>query len=223
MPNCRASVASVNAPAPDPAEALRLRSAGLTYAQVAAELGYPSASSAAAAAKRALRSSKTLLDRQSGELATLELERLDQLEQAARRVLETRHITIQDGRIVRDDDGQVVEDDGPVLQAIDRLVRISDARTRLIAANRAPGTVESGVRRELAALSAAVADGALAQQALTLAQALDAGMAPRDAVAVSRELRVSMERLAAVSPERAEGDPIDELTARREARLAADR
>ena len=53
-----------------------------------------------------------------------------------------------EGRVVRDDDGQVVEDDAPVLQAIDRLVRISEVRSRLIAANRAPGTVEAAVRRE---------------------------------------------------------------------------
>jgi hypothetical protein len=206
-----------------PDDVLRLRAAGQTYAQIAAELGYASASAAAADGKRALKASKALLGRQSGELTTLELERLDALEQAAWEVLRARHLTISEGRVVRDDDGQVVEDDAPVLQAIDRLVRISEVRSRLIAANRAPGTVEAAVRRELATLSAKVRDGAQAHAAIMLAVSLDAGMPPRDAAAVSRELRVSMATLAAMSPERAEGDPIDELTARREARLTADR
>lgn len=207
----------------DPAEVLRLRATGMTYAQIAEELGYPSASAAASAGKRALKASKSLLGRQSGELATLELERLDQLEQAARKVLLARHITVQDGRVIRDDDGQVIEDDAPVLQAIDRLVRISEARSRLTAANRAPGTIEAAVRRELDTLSEKVRDGAQAHAAIMLAVTLDAGMPPRDAAAVSRELRMSMATLAAISPERAEGDIIDDLTARREARLTADR
>lgn len=206
-----------------PDEVLRLRADGLTYAQIAGELGFATPAAAAAAGKRALKASKALLGRQSGELTTLELERLDLLEQAAWAVLRRRHVTIQEGRIVRDDDGEVVEDDAPVLQAIDRLVRISDIRSRLIAANRAPGTIEAATHRELAALSAKVRDSAQAHAAVMLAVTLDAGMPPRDAAAVSRELRTTMAALAAMSPERAEGDPIDDLTARRQARLAADR
>ncbi len=111
----------------------------------------------------------------------------------------------------------------PVAQAIDRIVRISDARSRLAAANRASGTIEAAVRREITGLSEKVRDCAQAHAAIMLAVTLDAGMPPRDAAAVSRELRVSMATLAAMSPERAEGDPVDELTARREARITADR
>lgn len=56
-------------------------------------------------------------------------ERLDRMEQAARKVLERHHITVNNGRII-EHDGEPLLDDGPVLAAIDRLGRIEDARLR---------------------------------------------------------------------------------------------
>ena len=55
--------------------------------------------------------------------------RLDNLEQAALEVLEREHITVNNGRIIVLND-MPLPDDGPVLAAIDRLVKIEDARQR---------------------------------------------------------------------------------------------
>jgi len=57
------------------------------------------------------------------------LARLDGLEEAAVKVLEREHITVNNGRIIVLND-QPLPDDGPVLAAIDRLVKIEDARLR---------------------------------------------------------------------------------------------
>lgn len=58
------------------------------------------------------------------------LARLDALEDAAHEVLRREHITVNNGRIIKLDDGVPLPDDGPVLAAIDRLVKIEDARLR---------------------------------------------------------------------------------------------
>jgi hypothetical protein len=57
------------------------------------------------------------------------LARLDGLEEAAIRVLEREHITVNNGRIIVLND-LPLPDDGPVLAAIDRLVKIEDARLK---------------------------------------------------------------------------------------------
>lgn len=57
------------------------------------------------------------------------LARLDGLEEAAVKVLEREHITVNNGRIIVLND-QPLPDDGPVLAAIDRLIKIEDARLR---------------------------------------------------------------------------------------------
>jgi|HubBroStandDraft_2_1064218.scaffolds.fasta_scaffold61335_1 hypothetical protein len=104
-----------------------------------------------------------------------------------------------------------------------------------MAGRRRMGDVERAARRELRGLGAGVRSGPLAQAVLYLAQRLDGrdtcgeceeahpALSARDEATIVHELRVSLAALAAMSPERAEGDKIDELTARREARLAADR
>lgn len=58
-----------------------------------------------------------------------ELLRLDELEVRARQVLDRHHITVNNGRVITINDEPLL-DDGPVLQAIDRLVKIEDARRR---------------------------------------------------------------------------------------------
>lgn len=51
---------------------------------------------------------------------------------AAMEVLEREHVTVSNGRVVSLDDGTPLPDDGPVLQAIDRLLRIQERRARLL-------------------------------------------------------------------------------------------
>jgi hypothetical protein len=58
-----------------------------------------------------------------------ELLRLDELEKRARRVLDRHHITVNNGRVIAID-GEPLQDDGPVLAAIDRLIKIEDARRK---------------------------------------------------------------------------------------------
>ncbi|MEV5915854.1 hypothetical protein AB0M00_44100 [Streptomyces chartreusis] len=60
-----------------------------------------------------------------------ELSRLQILEEAAHAVLRNRHIVVNNGRVIlHPDTNEPMEDDAPVLQAIDRLVKIEDARRR---------------------------------------------------------------------------------------------
>jgi hypothetical protein len=86
-----------------------------------------------------------IVERLEGALA-----RLDTLEQAALKVLERHHITVNNGRVIVVD-GEPLLDDGPVLQAIDRLVKIEGERQRNAASLRqlfgldAPTKVEATV------------------------------------------------------------------------------
>lgn len=63
------------------------------------------------------------------------LARLDALEEAAREVLHRHHITVSNGRVVTLNDTPI-PDAGPVLAAIDRLIKVEDAREKNAAALR---------------------------------------------------------------------------------------
>jgi len=87
------------------------------------------------------------------------LEQLDELEQAALKVLATEHVVVQQGHIVSkilDEDeegnpvyGEPLIDDAPVLNAIDRLLKIQERRARLVGADAATKVeVESHVDPE---------------------------------------------------------------------------
>ncbi|WP_329163934.1 hypothetical protein OHB49_28890 [Streptomyces sp. NBC_01717] len=111
------------------AEAARLRSNGWTYPRIAAKLGFNHKADAYNAVKRVL--DETV--REAGDdLRALELDRLDGMYAAAMEVLEREHVTVSNGRVVSLDDGTPLPDDGPVLQAIDRLLRIQERRARLL-------------------------------------------------------------------------------------------
>jgi hypothetical protein len=85
------------------------------------------------------------LERLEGELV-----RLNELEERARLVLGRHHITVNNGRVIAVD-GEPLQDDGPVLAAIDRLIKIEDARRKNNAEQRkllgldAPTKVEATV------------------------------------------------------------------------------
>lgn len=111
------------------AEAARLRSRGLTYQQIADEVGYKHRADAHNAVKAVLQATV----REAGDdLRALELIRLDALYVAATKVLEREHVTVSHGQIVSGADGTPILDDAPVLQAIDRLLRIQERRARLL-------------------------------------------------------------------------------------------
>jgi hypothetical protein len=118
---------------------LELRRKGVRYDddQVAA-LGYSSPSAARKDLNRALEAHRNeeaaevgIYRQQENERLDDELSRLETLEAAARTVLGNRHIMVNNGRVIlHPDTNQPMEDDGPILQAIDRLVKIEDARRR---------------------------------------------------------------------------------------------
>lgn len=113
--------------------ALDMRRDGATYRQIAAALDVD----VKTAHTWVTDTLKATVKESAQQLLTLELERLDAelerlntLEDAARAVLERQHVTVSHGHIVCDESDEPLPDDGPVLQAIDRLVRIEDARRR---------------------------------------------------------------------------------------------
>lgn len=107
------------------AQAVALRRDGVSYANIAAELGYPSAGNAYNGIQRALLS---IVKEAGEELVQLELERLDMMWRTVLKVLRRKHLTVQNGRVVTTDDGEPVIDDAPVLAAVDRLLRIMERR-----------------------------------------------------------------------------------------------
>lgn len=109
------------------AEAARLRGQGWSYQRIADELGWTNKGDAHHAVQRVLQET---VQEAGDELRAMERERLDRLSEAAWTVLERQHVTVSNGQIVRLD-GKPLVDDAPVLQAIDRLLRISESRRKL--------------------------------------------------------------------------------------------
>lgn len=142
------------------AEAARLRGRGWTYQRIADELGV-SKQTAYDAVQRALRDT---LEEPAADVRQLELARLDDMYAAVMGVLEREHITVSQGRVVRrrlvdeqgmpiitgsDADGKPIYaeedivDDGPVLAAVDRLLKIQERRAKLLGLD-APTKAEVG-------------------------------------------------------------------------------
>ncbi|MFF6866654.1 hypothetical protein [Streptomyces ardesiacus] len=118
---------------------LKLRRQGIRYDdERILALGYNSAATARSDLKRALeahrdeeRAEVSIYRQQENERLDDELDRLTQLEDDARAVLRRPHIMVNNGRVIlHPETGEPMEDDAPVLQAIDRLVKIEDARRR---------------------------------------------------------------------------------------------
>jgi len=109
------------------AEAARLRARGLSYRAIAARMGVD-VSTAHAAVQRAL---KATVEEPAADVRVLELERLDRMYETVMGVLERKHVTVSNGKVVTLDD-EPIEDDGPVLAAVDRLLRIQERRAKLL-------------------------------------------------------------------------------------------
>lgn len=109
---------------------LELRRRGLSYPQIAAEMGC-SLSSAYDSVQRALADTAR---EATQEVRLIEAQRLDDLTRTLNRVLVTRHYVVtQSGKLaVHPETGQPLIDDGPVMQAVGGLVRISERRAKLL-------------------------------------------------------------------------------------------
>ena len=118
---------------------LKLRRQGIRYDdERILSLGYTAPGDARRDLHRALEQHRdeeaaevSIYRQQENERLDDELCRLEDLEAAARTVLRNHHIMVNNGRVIlHPDTDQPMEDDAPVLQAIDRLVKIEDARRR---------------------------------------------------------------------------------------------
>lgn len=135
------------------AEAARLRSAGHSYQHIADVLEYADRGSAHHGVQRVL---KETVQEAGDELRALELSRLDAMYVAAMGVLENRHVTVSNGKVVTLHD-QPIEDDAPVLAAIDRLLKIQERRARLLGLD-APVKRDLTITAERAAAIEALAE-----------------------------------------------------------------
>ena len=115
-------------------KAIELRLAGSDWQTIADQLGY---SDRGAACKDVTRALEAHIAEQHASLEVYretELMRLDQLTVEVVRVLKARHYVVtQSGRLVDDPQtGAPMLDDGPVLTAVDRLLKIQDRRAKLL-------------------------------------------------------------------------------------------
>jgi hypothetical protein len=107
-------------------QALILRKAGASYRAIGDRLGISEAQ-AHRDVQAALRALAELELSSAAEYRALELERLDGLLLEASRILRTEHPYVSGGKVLRG-----LTDDGPKLAAIDRLLRISESRRKLL-------------------------------------------------------------------------------------------
>lgn len=112
-----------------------MRKAGHSWEEIAAALGYASKGAANTDFKRALEASQGELSSEVEERRALEDLRLDDALAVVTRIMNTRHVVTNGGNVVKyeDDDGimRTLEDDGPLLAAVDRLVKISESRRKM--------------------------------------------------------------------------------------------
>lgn len=150
-------------PSPDvlerDARAADLYRRGLTYRQIAGELGFRSPQSVGDALRRHAR--VTASDALGGpEAVQMMLDRLQDYRRAAWRVASTRHyVTTQSGKLAEGPDGEPLADDDPVLRALDRLLRFDQEESRLrdlypAAKSRVEVVTEDVVDAEIARLTA---------------------------------------------------------------------
>lgn len=122
------------------AEAARLRTRGMSYRQIAEQLGYADESNVARAVRKVLLET---VQEAGDELRAVEVARLDAMLRVAWEVMETQHVTVQHGKVVVDlDTGEPLRDHGPTLAAIDRVLKIAGQRAELLGLN-APKKIET--------------------------------------------------------------------------------
>jgi hypothetical protein len=124
-------------------------------------MGWKTQASAYEAVQRGLADA---IQEPADEVRRLELERLDEYARHALRVLATPHLLVSQGiAVVHPVTEEPLADDGPVLAALDRLIKISERRAKLLgldapARSRVEVITEDAVDAELAELARQIAD-----------------------------------------------------------------
>lgn len=129
--------------------ALEMRSAGRTWQVIADTLGYADTSNA----QRGVHTILNETQAPSVNAARAEMvAQIDHLHDQAMKVLEARHLKVNNGELVQvpDDNGELhpLEDDAPVLRAIDTINQLMTRKARLLGLD-APAKIQaevSGVR-----------------------------------------------------------------------------
>lgn len=103
-------------------EMMRMRTDGYAYHEIGAKYGI----GASGAYRAVMRGLSVVPVEAAAELRVVENARLDELATVALTILRKKHPLVSQGRLF-----EGVEDDGPRLAAIDRLLKISDARRKL--------------------------------------------------------------------------------------------
>jgi hypothetical protein len=144
------------------AQAADLYRRGLTYRQIAAQLGFRSPQSVGDAIRRHAR--LAVGGALGGpEFTQIMLDRLQDYRRAAWRVATARHyVTSQSGKLSMGPDGSPLLDDDPVLRALDRLLRFDQEESRLrdlypAAKSRVEVITEDAVDAEMAEIARQIA------------------------------------------------------------------
>jgi len=153
------------------AQAADLFRRGLTYRQISSQLGWRSPNAAFLAVRRAARDAATD-SLAAAEALQLMLARQQDYRRLVWRVAMAKHyVTTQTGAMAVGPDGNPLLDDAPVLNAVDRLVKIDQEEAKLLglyapAKSRVEVITEDAVDAEIAKLAEEVAK-ADAEQANT--------------------------------------------------------
>lgn len=119
-------------------EAVKLRLTGMSYTRIAEALGYADSATAYNAVKMELAQTKR---EDADELREIEAQRLDGLQEVMVGVLRANHVVVSvtRGQVVIDQRTlEAVQDHAPVMNAVDRLLRISESRRKLLGIDAPP-------------------------------------------------------------------------------------
>jgi DNA-binding transcriptional MerR regulator len=125
-------------------QAINLRKAGRSWAEIAELLGHDSPATAYNDVKRALEQTKTDLKETADDYRQLELDRLDDMLGEAWKVMKASHVVVSGGNVVMigpEGEERPLTDDGPTLDAIRTLLRIAERRSKFLGLD-APTRVE---------------------------------------------------------------------------------
>lgn len=133
-----------NQPERDAWAAERWAADGWTFQRIADAMGMADKSSAYAAVQRGMRHTKEITEATTEKARAAHRTRLEYALEVVLGILESEHVQVSHGRIIKDDQGVPLLDDGPRLAAIDRLRALSESLRKLDSIDQ-PAKVETTV------------------------------------------------------------------------------